>query len=142
MPVNKLKSNKMKAITIKKIETFLKDLKTDIDILSCIDIENIDINSPFDSIYGMLNDSGGFDIEIIYYDNAMEYLSKNDNSLRESLKLANDMSFSLDNLNSETLASLLASENSRADFDELQSEIEEFFESEIVPIEESEEEES
>tara|TARA_R110002051_G_scaffold255468_1_gene314553 strand:- start:89 stop:454 length:366 start_codon:yes stop_codon:yes gene_type:complete len=44
--------------------------------------------------------------EIIYYYNAIKYLSENDSSLRESLDLAHDMGCTLENLSSETLATL------------------------------------
>jgi hypothetical protein len=45
--------------------------------------------------------------EIIYYYRATEYLLENDSSLRESLDLASDMGCTLENLNSEVLATLL-----------------------------------
>ena len=44
--------------------------------------------------------------DIIYYYNAMKYLSENDSSLRESLELAHDLGCTLENLSSETLASI------------------------------------
>jgi len=45
--------------------------------------------------------------DIIYYATAMEYLSENDPSLRDSLSLAADICCDLEGLNSETLATLL-----------------------------------
>ena len=44
--------------------------------------------------------------DIIYYSRAMEYLSENDNRLTESFQLAHDLGYSLENLNSETLATI------------------------------------
>jgi len=44
--------------------------------------------------------------EIIYYHRAIKYLSENDASLRESLELAHDLGCSLENLSSETLATI------------------------------------
>ena len=44
--------------------------------------------------------------EIIGYSRAIEYLSNNDPSLRESMELAQDMGFDMQNLSSETLANL------------------------------------
>ena len=44
--------------------------------------------------------------DIIYYDNAIKYLSENDASLEESLELAHDFGFTLENLSSETLATI------------------------------------
>ncbi len=128
-----------------KIENFLSELSTDIDVLNLIDIDCININDPFGSIYEMIDDNGGFDVEIIYYSNAIEYLSENDPSLRESLELASDMGYTPDNLDSEILASLLASENKRNEFYELEDEINDFFanlENEyFANLEEEEEEE-
>ena len=45
--------------------------------------------------------------EIIYYYKATEYLLENDSSLRDSLDLASEMGCTLENLNSEVLATLL-----------------------------------
>lgn len=107
-----------------KIEDFLSNLDTEIDILNCVDADNV---NSYDDIYNQIEDNGGFDIDIIYYANAMDYLRENDCSLQESLEIASEMGFTPDNLNSETLASLLASQNSREDFYKLESEIDDFF---------------
>ena len=131
----------MKQSTITKIENFLKGLKTeqDIDILYHTTIEDIDIKNAFESIYNMLDNEGAFNIDIIYYATAIEYLKENDNSLTESLGIAEEMGYSIGKLNSEVLASLLASRNALEEFNELQTEIEEFF-NEVQEDEESEEE--
>ncbi len=110
-----------------KIENFLSELNTEIDVLNLIDIDCININDPFGSIYEMIDDNGGFDVEIIYYSNAIEYLSENDPSLRESLEFASDMGYTPDNLDSEILASLLASKLVREEFMQLEDEINDFF---------------
>lgn len=109
---------------LKKIKAFLSTLSSEIDLPYFAE----DDNGNFDDLYQSIEDGGGFDVEIIYYSNAMEYLSRNDNSLRESLEIAADMGYELKNLNSELLASLLASQNSRSEFSELRGEIDEFFE--------------
>ena len=44
--------------------------------------------------------------EIIYYNTAMEYLSEHDWTLKDSLGLAKDFGFEMENLNSETLATI------------------------------------
>lgn len=111
-----------------KIENFLSELSTDIDVLNLIDIDNIDFNGAFSSIYEMVDDNGGFNIEIIYYSRAMDYLREYDPSLNESIELASEYGFSLDSINSELLASLLASQNARNDFYDLENEINDFFE--------------
>lgn len=46
-------------------------------------------------------------IECIYYINAMKYLSEHDNSLNESLEIASEMGYEVQDLNSELLATLL-----------------------------------
>lgn len=121
---------------IKKIENFLRELDTAITVLDFVDIDNIDPVNPFGSIYEMIEENNGFDIEIIYYSDAINYLSDNDPSLQESLKLASEYGFEVQNLSSEILASLLASQTEREEFNELEDEINDFFEE----LEEEEEE--
>ena len=103
------------ANTTVKIEAFLNSLVAKIEIndnlINYVDIEDIDFSDAFNSIYEMVYDNGGFDIEIIYYVNAIKYLQENDASLHESLEIAKEFGFELKNLNSEVLASLLASRN-------------------------------
>lgn len=53
------------------------------------------------------------EIEVIYYATAIQYLSENDPSLRDSLELASEFGFEIDNLNSETLATLLMQSQAR-----------------------------
>ena len=112
-----------------KIVYFFTEIENDtkIEILSNIELNDIDIENPFDIIYKAIDENNGFDIEIIYYSNAMEYLTRNDNSLRESIEIAIDYGYELKNINSELLASLLASQNSREQFNNYENEINEFF---------------
>lgn len=65
--------------------------------------------------------------EVIYYSNAMEYLSNNDNSLKESIGIALDMGYELKNVNSELLATLLKQQNLNEELGGLISEIEAIF---------------
>lgn len=66
-------------------------------------IDNCDtIKDIYDSIETWISEQ-----DIIYYSNAMEYLSENDASLTESMGLAFDMGYGLADLNSETLATIL-----------------------------------
>ena len=118
------------------IENFLSGLNTEIDILNLINIEDINFSDAYNSIYDMISDNNGFDMEVIYYSNAIDYLRENDPSLKESLEIASEYGFELNNLSSETLASLLKSQNEREDFTELESEINDFF----TELEEQEEE--
>ena len=107
----------MTTTTKEKIENYLKSIKIDnLEIMDFIDIDNIDMDSPFDSIYDMIDNKGGFDIEIIYYFKAMEYLSKNDPTLQISIGIASEYFEDFKGLNSEILASLLASQIVRDEF--------------------------
>lgn len=95
--------------------------KLESDILYIIeesDAKNID--DLTDEIDEQTN---GFQVEIIYHNRAMEYLSENDPSLQYSLEIAKDLGFELENLNSETLATLLASQNEREAYDEIKDEL-------------------
>lgn len=114
-----------------RIEEFLNSLdnRTEINdnLVNYVDIENIDFSNPYQSIYEMVDENDGFNIEVIYYSTAIQYLMENDNSLRESLELADAMGYSAGDLNSEILASILKSENARNDFRDLETEINDFF---------------
>jgi len=108
-----------------KIEEFLRTINVEnLDVLNCVDTEEV---NSYDDVYEAIEESGGFDVEIIYYSAAMEYLSDNDNSLSDSLELAEEMGYSVGDLSSEVLASLLATQKVREDFSEYSSEIENFF---------------
>lgn len=56
-----------------------------------------------------LEDKGFFDVEVIYYTCAMQFLLEHDIDLRGSIDLAIGLGYEAQNLNSELLASLLAS---------------------------------
>ena len=118
------KQQKEMKTRIEKIEDFLSNLQTDVDVLDYVDVENV---GDFDDIYSQIDQNGGFDIEIIYYSNAIKYLMENDASLQESMEIASEYGFTPENLNSEVLASLLASRNTRDEFSELAGEIDLFF---------------
>ena len=134
----------MEKVIEDKIYDFLAKLNTEIDVVSFININDIDLDDPYYSIYQMIEDSNGFDIEIIYYTRAIQYLADNDCSLRDSLEIASEYGYDCRDLNSEILASLLSSQNIREDFYKLEDEITEFFDEvreEIENLEESEEDE-
>ncbi len=109
------------------IENFLSGLMTDIDILNLVNLEDINLSDAYNSIYEMIDKNNGFDMEVIYYSNAIDYLREYDPSLRESLEIASEYGIELTSLSSETLASLLKSRNVREEFNELQDEIDNFF---------------
>ncbi len=106
------------------LENFLSNLDTEVDTLN-INLENV---TDFDSLVTEIEENNGFEVEINFYGSAMEYLTENDISLKESLQLASEKGFTPENLNCEILASLLASSYAREEFDELEDEINEYFE--------------
>jgi hypothetical protein len=109
-----------------KIEKFLREeIKLrHIDLLDYINAENV---NSFNDIYEQVEEQGGFNVEIIYYSRAMEYLMENDTSLQNSMELAADLGYTPENINSELLASLLASQYSMEELYKCEHEITEFF---------------
>ena len=109
-----------------KIEKFLREeIKLrHIDLLDYINAENV---NSFNDIYEQVEEQGGFTVEIIYYSKAMEYLMENDTSLQNSMELAADFGYTPENINSELLASLLASQYSMEELYKCEHEITEFF---------------
>jgi intracellular sulfur oxidation DsrE/DsrF family protein len=114
-----------------RINEFLNSIDTidnlDLPYFLSEPITSGDLTS-FDDVLNYLEDQGAFNVDIIYYSNAIKYLQEHDSSLRISLDLAEEFGFSIGNLSSETLASLLASQNVREEFTELESDFDEFFE--------------
>ena len=123
------------------IVDFLSSLKTEISIIDYVNLEDIDFENAFDSITEKLDENNGFDIEIIYYSRAIAYLQENDPSLNESLEIAAEYGFELKNLNSEVLASLLATQNAREEWYSLETEINDFFQELHDELEEEDEDE-
>lgn len=120
---NKTQTKQEKQIDdlIKLFEDYLPEIDID-SILHYNDIE--DINDS-DDLYDLLHENYAFDIEIIYYSTAMKYLTEHDQSLSESIEIAIERGYELENLNSETLASLHASQKARDDFWDITDEIDE-----------------
>lgn len=73
--------------------------------------------------------------EVIYYSSAIKYLSENDASLKDSLSIASELGYTVENLNSESLATLLSQQKMNEELSELTSDIEESF---IQELKESE----
>jgi hypothetical protein len=112
----------------KQIDDLIKlfeDYAEDIDVDSILHYNEIEDINDSDDLLELIEDNNGFDIDIIYYSKAIKYLSENDASLSESIDLAVDMGCSLENINSETLASLHASQKAREDFYDITDEIDE-----------------
>jgi len=66
------------------------------------DITSLDLSLVYDSAIEMIEQE-----QVIYYGSAMEFLSENDSSLKDSLEIAQDCGLSPKQLNSEILATLL-----------------------------------
>ena len=105
--------------TLKQKEKFFaklsEELQFSISDTIYFDEDIKDINS-YDELEEKLSDENAFDIEIIYYSNAIEYLKENDTSLFESMSIAEEFGYSPKDISSELLASLLASQNAREEF--------------------------
>jgi uncharacterized protein (DUF1786 family) len=112
---------------VEKIKKFFDEeiRMNNIDIMYYVDANEV---QSFDEVYEAIDNNGGFNVEIIYYTAAMEYLMARDPSLRESLEIAHEYGYTADNINSELLASLLASKECREEFMSYEDEITEFFE--------------
>mgnify|MGYP003134940033 CR=1 FL=1 len=112
----------MKEKTATELQDFLmEEFEIDIDTDTLKEFEDAD------DLECYIQDECLLDVEVIYYAKAMDILSEYDSSLSESLSIASEYGYTLDNLNSETLASLLMSERNREHYQDMSSEIEEFF---------------
>lgn len=82
----------------------------------------------FQDVRDLIEDGAGFIIDIIYYSAALDYLRENDASLRQSLEIAQDMGYKPADLSSEILASILATEITRREFNDLENEFNDLLE--------------
>ena len=115
---------------VQKILNFLDSLKiNNLRILDFINAEDITEDLTFEDITELIENNNGFEVEVIYYSAAIDFLKNNDPSLTVSLGLAAEMGFTIESLNSEILASLLASDMLRNDWFKLEIEITDFLDS-------------
>jgi len=112
-----------------RIETFLNKLDFPFCLGDHIIVEEIELENPFDSILNQLEWNNIFETEseTFYYNSAMEYLRKNDPSLKDSLDIAFEFGYLVSDLDSEILATLLKAQKYREQFYNLEDEIKEFF---------------
>lgn len=95
---------------IQEIRNAIEKLEHDgIYIPDYIDLDYISRNTGMQTVDDLIIEieQSIQETEIIYYSTAMKFLAAEDASLKSSLDLANDMGFTLWDLNSETLATLL-----------------------------------
>jgi len=104
----------------------------DIDYSGII-ADDAEINS-FEELRDIIEDANGFEQEIVYYANAINYLKEHDASLGESLGIAIEFGYTIEDLSSETLASLHASKKCREDFEESENSFNNF----LVELDETE----
>jgi len=97
----------MELTTQKEIKTLYNYLKyldynynLDFEICEYITEEEAKDIEEVEQITDILENNGAFDIEIIYYSNAIKYLQENDASLNESINIAFLHGYELKNLNS------------------------------------------
>ena len=89
-----------------------------------VEAEKLKGIKTFDELVEYLRDNEYLNVEIIFFDDAMEFLAKHDPSLMDSLELADEFGYSADDINSSILASLLASKMLEDDLLEAKDEIE------------------
>tara|TARA_R100001463_G_scaffold7129_2_gene22691 strand:+ start:1272 stop:1694 length:423 start_codon:yes stop_codon:yes gene_type:complete len=115
---------------IKNLYDYLKYLdynyNLDFEICEYITEEEAKEIEEAEQITDILEDTGAFEINIIYYHKAMKYLQENDSSLNESINIALEYGYTLENINSELLASLLASQEARNQYYKLETLINDF----------------
>ena len=125
-----MKNQKTTQTAAEQVETNLIDLfdKNNLDIDISYFLKYADEINNFDDLQEFLQNEYALDVEIIHYHKAIKYLSENDPSLCKSIDLAVELGCNLENLNSEFLSSILATETLRFKFYELETEINEIFE--------------
>ena len=107
----------MKRETQEQILKTLNESNIDIEWNYYIDFDNLEIDGDLsEQIRNQIQDSEALSVEIIYYSNAIKFLQENDPSLQKSIEIASEFGYNLENINSELLASLLASQMLQEDF--------------------------
>ena len=90
-----------------------------------IDLANLYYNEDtFNDFCDKVNDAI-MQEEIIYYYEAMKYLTREDASLYQSLEIASEYGYTTENLNSELLATLLYQQNLTNQWYEISEQVEE-----------------
>lgn len=124
---------------IQKTQKFFKGLAIDIDFNYAfvsnevatkdllIDLKDLDHDDRFYHLEDILNENQMLVVEVTLYSRAISYLAENDPSLKESLEIAHEYGYTVSNIHSELLASLLATRELSDEWNELQDEINAFF---------------
>ena len=118
----------MKEKLIKSIQSILNNT----EYLQDVDFDGETANEVIEYIEERIQEE-----EVIYYGKAIKFLSEEDDSLTESTELACGMGYTLDNVNSELLATILTQSRMNEELYKIKDAIEEVFDE----FEEEEEEE-
>ena len=91
------------------------------EVLRCLQDKSFDFDpEDFDNfkeqIQEYFQENNLLDHEIIYHANAIEFLKRHDQSLQQSLEIAKEYGYTIENINSELLASLLATSYAQEEF--------------------------
>ena len=121
---------------IEKLKEIIDEEGTGLDILSFVSDEDLKECEDADDVEEYLDElNENFEItneEIICYNNAIRFLTYEDPSLQESLKIAEEYNMSLQGLDSEILASLLKTRMNEEKYDviidRIKDRLEEIFE--------------
>jgi len=114
----------MNELQLQKLVSLFDYNNVDIDISYFLKNELNNFND-FESIQNYLKEQGAFNVDIIYYSVAIDFLAQNDASLKDSLNMVLELGYSIENLSSEILASILASDLLTTSFYDLQEDINE-----------------
>tara|TARA_R110000868_G_scaffold14757_1_gene68426 strand:- start:193 stop:528 length:336 start_codon:yes stop_codon:yes gene_type:complete len=104
-----------------KLQKLAEDNQFDIDLANLYYNEDT-FNDFCDKVHDAIMQE-----EIIYYYQAMKYLTREDSSLSQSLEIASEYGYTTDNLNSELLATLLYQQNLTNQWYEISEQVEEIF---------------
>ena len=105
----------------KKLQKLAEDNNFDIDLANLYYNED-----TFNDFCDKVNDAI-MQEEIIYYYEAMKYLTREDASLSQSIEIASEFGYTTENLNSELLATLLYQQNLTNQWYEISEQVEEIF---------------
>lgn len=96
----------------------LKELLNDYDpsLLEYVDDDELNAVNSFDDLYSLLESNSAFDVVIIGYKKAINYLAEHDPSLKNSVEIAMESGYKIEDVNSELLANNLAVHNNPINF--------------------------
>lgn len=103
-----------------KLEKLREKLSSiDLDLYTENMSEDVTMDELDDKVHQLISEQ-----EVIYYRRAIDYLKQEDQSLAESIELANDMGYDLQSINSELLATLVLQQRLQEAYNELRDELE------------------